>query len=858
MSPVREQAEDRDAGFRKLVATSVRRYLPGTPVGKACPVVDLGEVCALLGTASHLALSAAPSERRRAFEIASRTAEMYAEEHPGIAAVAAHLFARLGNFPGLSVIEERAHGVDSTSLGPYLALEQAARKTENTLQVGKGSFQLTDVQVELYEALRGHSALSISAPTSAGKSFSLLVEILRQLSTPQAPQIAYVVPTRALIRQVTQALRTVLAESGYARVPIRCVPIPYTPELASHGAIYVLTQERLFSLIHSEVAPVTITSLFVDEAQGVGAAAGARGVLLQVAISEVRRRFPACRMFFAGPMIRNPEYFLTLFDADAQGSTVSTGEAPVTQNVIEVNAVASSASLARFALRMPDGSEEDLGTRTLPFALKSTPEARARFALALPQTAGCTILYANAPADAERLAMKLAALRTPHVKTWDKDTAEFADFVRTYVHPDYSLAECLKYRVGYHYGSMPAVVREGIEELVQRSSLDFICCTSTLLQGVNLPARDLILDKPQKGKGSPMLRMDFLNLAGRAGRLTRELHGNVWCLNAASWKAAPGETAPCLSGATTHVVRAALEQVLDDGGTLVSRLVDGEDLGRREDLAAAALGAIYSDYILVGRSLATSPATTAGNRQALLELEKQVIRSTQVELPAAILKRNCAVVPSRLQELLEFLRAKQALGEWYPVVPHSRETYSQLQRVFRVLERYVSHASGESYKYDTWLATQWITNVSLREIVEKKIDHDRKNGSLTKPSSAVRRVMEDIEARIRFRYVRNMRAYCDVLSYAVAERPDAQGSPPPKHFYLFLECGASDPIVLNLISLGFSRTTALVLKKALPLEAAASPEACTELLGNLDAGSLGLPWICLRELKLLVPSANSG
>jgi len=42
--------------------------------------------------------------------------------------------------------------------------------------------------------------------------------------------------------------------------------------------------------------------------------------------------------------------------------------------------------------------------------------------------------------------------------------------------------------------SMPAIVRARVEELCERGKLHFICCTSTLLQGVNLPAKNVIIE----------------------------------------------------------------------------------------------------------------------------------------------------------------------------------------------------------------------------------------------------------------------------------------------------------------------------------------------------------------------------
>jgi replicative superfamily II helicase len=57
---------------------------------------------------------------------------------------------------------------------------------------------------------------------------------------------------------------------------------------------------------------------------------------------------------------------------------------------------------------------------------------------------------------------------------------------------------------------MPSIIRNGIEFFFKRGDIRFIVCTSTL-QGVNLPAKHLILENPHSGD-EPMSRADFLNL----------------------------------------------------------------------------------------------------------------------------------------------------------------------------------------------------------------------------------------------------------------------------------------------------------------------------------------------------------
>src|SRR5262249_21180865 len=117
----------------------------------------------------------------------------------------------------------------------------------------------------------------------------------------------------------------------------------------------------------------------------------------------------------------------------------------------------------------------------------------------------------------------------------DQELTELASFLRQEIHPQYRLATLVRKGIAFHYGNIPQIIRGRIEELLQDRKLRFVCCTSTLLQGMNLPAKNIYVENPKKGRGAPMGRGDFWNLVGRAGRLAKEFHGNVFCIFGKEW-----------------------------------------------------------------------------------------------------------------------------------------------------------------------------------------------------------------------------------------------------------------------------------------------------------------------------------
>ena len=74
---------------------------------------------------------------------------------------------------------------------------------------------------------------------------------------------------------------------------------------------------------------------------------------------------------------------------------------------------------------------------------------------------------------------------------------------------------------------MPYFLKDLVKSLFENKKINRLCCTSTLLEGVNLPAKNIILYKPKKSNDIPMDEFTIKNLAGRAGRLRHDYYGNV-------------------------------------------------------------------------------------------------------------------------------------------------------------------------------------------------------------------------------------------------------------------------------------------------------------------------------------------
>lgn len=827
--------------LRKLLIADLASQLPGTPPGNP-PTITEDEARKLLGRASVLSLSENQPERAIAYEVATRLIELFENRIPGLVSAADVILSRIGNFPGRRLLRKRCAGGEETvpEAPARLGLERIGRELENTVTgPDQREGALTDFQHEFFEALDSATSVSVSAPTSAGKSFILGLDLIRRLRKVVPACVVYVVPTRALIREVTFTIRDHLRRAGLEGVPVRSVPFRITPDKAPQGAVFVLTQERLLSLLHSREGTQWITTLIVDEAQSIRDEA--RGVILQTAIEAVLIKHPQSEVHFACPLASNPEFLLDVVQRRDSGKHFIGTLSPVSQNLILVSEVVRKTTQAKFQL-VGGQAPLDLGTRELGFELRGgTYKQRAALARAVTRDDESTLLYANTPGDTEELADALIeGLEPPGAP--DPDIRELIEFIRADIHAEYPLIRCLPHGVAYHYGYMPAIVRARVEDLYKGGKLKFVCCTSTLLQGVNLPARHIIIENPKRGRDDGMNRADFLNLAGRAGRLLREFHGNVWCLRPADWQEKSYE------GPQLTEIRSAMNEAMADGGTIVQKVLNNQASGKELDYGEATLTKIFCEYTNRQLDLSNAPWRTNQNVDVLRETARQV-GELRVTLPSDVLDCNRSVRPDRLQALFDHLNARPDLTGFIPLAPYALDPLNRMRMILQLVYEKLGDIQNDSYKYYEQLARKWTYGESMAQIIAQHIAYLRSRGTTKTVSTMIRELLSDLEQEVRFRLVKYYLAYNSVLALILRERGDTATADALEPFHVYLECGASDRIALNLIALGLSRGTALALRDKIQFPVEASPEECLAKLATIDRATLAIPLLCVREVK---------
>jgi replicative superfamily II helicase len=113
---------------------------------------------------------------------------------------------------------------------------------------------------------------------------------------------------------------------------------------------------------------------------------------------------------------------------------------------------------------------------------------------------------------------------------------DLSDFISDTVHPKFSLAEIIKRGIAYHHGKLPFHVRLLVEDGIRKKEVKTIICTTTLLQGVNLPVQNILIRNPnlftrRKKDSIKLSNYEIANLRGRAGRLLKDFVGRTYILD---------------------------------------------------------------------------------------------------------------------------------------------------------------------------------------------------------------------------------------------------------------------------------------------------------------------------------------
>src|SRR5690606_12537039 len=123
------------------------------------------------------------------------------------------------------------------------------------------------------------------------------------------------------------------------------------------------------------------------------------------------------------------------------------------------------------------------------------------------------------------------------------EVGSLSEYIAEFVHKDYDLVDLVQSGVAYHTGKLPLHIRSAIEDSFSKGIINNIVCTTTLMQGVNFPASNIIVRNPylftrrmKNRENVKLSNYEFSNLRGRAGRLLKEFIGRTIVLDESSFE----------------------------------------------------------------------------------------------------------------------------------------------------------------------------------------------------------------------------------------------------------------------------------------------------------------------------------
>lgn len=326
-------------------------------------------------------------------------------------------------------------------------------------------------QNEIFHAIMSGESVVLSAPTSFGKS--LIIDAV--IATNAFNNIVIVVPSIALIDETRRRL------AKFSNYHI----ITHAIQEVHDRNIYVLTQERVLEQDFIK----NVDFFVIDEFYKLmpSQKRDDRADRLNLAFYFLYKK---CKHFYMlGP---NIDGITDDFTDSISYKSFKNRYQTVVANTIDVE--------------FDDGGDEEK-LLSLCSNLK-----------------GQTIIFCSSPQRASKIGGLLASIGTS-IK--NKELNEFSDWLSEKYHPKWHLVDAVRSGIGVHHGRIPRSISQYIVNLFNNEKIQFLVCTSTLIEGVNTAAKNMILfDNTINRKNID--RFTFNNIAGRCGRIFQHFVGNIY------------------------------------------------------------------------------------------------------------------------------------------------------------------------------------------------------------------------------------------------------------------------------------------------------------------------------------------
>lgn len=337
------------------------------------------------------------------------------------------------------------------------------------------------LQAHVFSLLMQGRNVVLSASTSVGKS--LVIDAV--LAQGDFEKIVVIVPTIALIDETRRRM--------VKRFKGRCNIITHPSQEADSELInvYLLTQERVLQRDDLDDVGFFVVDEFYKLDLGIDSDDSNRAVDLSLAFHKLAKT--GAQFYLLGPHIQNIKGL----------------------HGYEYNFIPSNFSTVAVDVHH--------------FNLPTKGDSRRKKLLELcSQITTPTLIYCQSPPSANRVAQILideAGLSTV------EQTGDVANWISENYHPQWNVAKAVSLGVGIHHGGVPRALQQYFVKLFNEGVLKYIICTSTMIEGVNTSAENVII-YDRRVNSTPFDFFTFKNISGRAGRMNQYFIGKVFMLEA--------------------------------------------------------------------------------------------------------------------------------------------------------------------------------------------------------------------------------------------------------------------------------------------------------------------------------------
>jgi hypothetical protein len=417
----------------------------------------------------------------------------------------------------------------------------AVQQAKSEVVINGRIYLLTMPQKRIWDKMEGYPALGISAPTSAGKSFVITLKCV-DLLLKKPGVIVYVVPTLSLVSQVSLDFHRQLREFGITEYQIKTT---YNLVESDHKTIYIFTQEKAMAAFSQEKQPfANIRALVIDEIQNIERVAAEddqRAKRLYDAITEFRHQSNIDHIVISGPRISGLKTLgVEMFGVETESEEILSS--PVASLTYSIYRKRKNVYLFRqYSDLLSDPLEIEVSAITdwRWFGQASYTDDFHHFLTGLLNRFGddaVNIVFSPTAAQARKTALQLYPNNSLDRNVENVKLDSLVKYLKDTVHEKYDLCQALEHGVAYHHGKVPPHARRLLEYAIKEKLVRNVVCTTTLMQGVNLPAQNIFIRTPKlfvtkrNGYDAALTNYELANLRGRAGRLFKDLLGRAFVI----------------------------------------------------------------------------------------------------------------------------------------------------------------------------------------------------------------------------------------------------------------------------------------------------------------------------------------